>query len=73
LRAAGLSVSAFVRKGDAAHALIGEAEGWDADCVFVGTRDVHGFQHLLHGSVSSAVAARAQRSVEVVRAARGAA
>ncbi len=73
LRAAGLGVSAFAREGDAAHALIGEAEAWDADCVFVGTRDVHGFQHLLHGSVSAAVAARAQCSVEVIRAARVAA
>ena len=67
LRSAGMSVSEFVREGDPAHVLIAEAEGWDADSIFVGTRGLHGFQHLLHGSVASAVAARAQCSVEVAR------
>ena len=71
LRAAGLTVSEVSREGNPAHVLIKEAEEWGADSIFVGTRDVHGFRHLLHGSVSSAVAARAQCSVEVVRAARG--
>jgi nucleotide-binding universal stress UspA family protein len=73
LRAAGLSVTEHVRDGDPAHALVREAGEWDADSVFVGTRGVHGFQHLLHGSVSAAVAARARCSVEVVRASKGAA
>ena len=73
LRAAGLTTSQANREGDPAHVLIKEAEEWGADSIFVGTRDVHGFRHLLHGSVSSAVAARAQCSVEVVRAKRGAA
>lgn len=67
LRAAGLTTSEVSREGDAAHVLINEAEVWGADSIFVGTRDIHGFQHLLHGSVSSAVAAHAQCSVEVVR------
>ena len=73
LRAAGLTTSQANREGDPAHVLIKEAEEWGADSIFVGTRDVHGFRHLLRGSVSSAVAARAQCSVEVVRAKRGAA
>lgn len=73
LRAAGLTVSEVSREGNPAHVLIKEAEGWGADSIFVGTRDVHGFRHLLHGSVSSEVAASAQCSVEVVRPARGAA
>jgi nucleotide-binding universal stress UspA family protein len=73
LRAAGLTVSEVTREGDPAHVLIKEAEEWGADSIFVGTRDVHGFQHLLHGSVSSAVAARAQCSVEVARQTRSAA
>jgi nucleotide-binding universal stress UspA family protein len=73
LRAAGLTTSEVSRQGDPAHILIKEAEEWGADSIFVGTRGLHGFQHLLHGSVSSAVAARAQCSVEVARAARGAA
>ncbi len=72
LRAAGLSLSEAERPGDPAHVLIAEAEEWGADSIFVGTRDVHGFRHLLHGSVSSAVAARAQCSVEVVRPPQGA-
>jgi nucleotide-binding universal stress UspA family protein len=73
MRAAGLTVSEVSRNGDPAHVLIKEAEAWGADSIFVGTRDVHGFRHLLHGSVSSAVAARAQCSVEVARATKGAA
>ncbi|HEX6626069.1 MAG TPA: universal stress protein [Pyrinomonadaceae bacterium] len=73
LRAAGLTASEVDRDGDPAHVLIREAEEWGADSIFVGTRDLHGFQHLLHGSVSSAVAASAQCSVEVVRPSRGAA
>jgi nucleotide-binding universal stress UspA family protein len=59
LRAAGLRTSEAIREGDSAHVLIKEAEEWGADSIFVGTRDVHGFRHLLHGSVSAAVAARA--------------
>ena len=70
LRAAGLSVSESAREGGPAHVLIHEAEEWGADCIFVGTRGLHGFQHLLHGSVASAVDARAQCSVEVARAPR---
>ena len=68
LRQAGMSTSAMTREGDPTRALIEEADEWDADSVFVGTRDIHGFQHLLHGSVSSAVAAQAPCSVEVSRA-----
>ena len=67
LRAVGLTTTDVSREGDPAHVLIKEAEEWGADSIFVGTRDIHGFQHLLHGSVSSAVAARAECSVEVVR------
>ena len=73
LRAAGLIPSEIARNGEPAHALVEEAGEWDADSIFVGTRNLHGFQHLLHGSVSSAVAAHARCSVEVVRAARAAA
>ena len=68
LRASGLVASEVNREGDPATVLVHEAESWGADSIFVGTRNVHGFQHLLHGSVSAAVAARAHCSVEVVRA-----
>ncbi len=70
LRAAGLMASEVSRDGDPATVIVEEAENWNADSIFVGTRNVHGFQHLLHGSVSAAVAARAHCSVEVVRAGR---
>jgi nucleotide-binding universal stress UspA family protein len=68
LRKAGLTTSETGKDGDPAHVLMGEAEEWNADSIFVGTRDVHGFQHLLHGSISSAVAEKARCSVEVSRA-----
>jgi nucleotide-binding universal stress UspA family protein len=68
LQAAGLIASEVSHDGDPATVLVHEAESWGADSIFVGTRNVHGFQHLLHGSVSAAVAARAHCSVEVVRA-----
>jgi nucleotide-binding universal stress UspA family protein len=71
LRKAGLTTSEISKDGDPAHVLMREAEEWGADSIFVGTRDVHGFQHLLHGSVSSAVAEAARCSVEVSRAMSG--
>jgi nucleotide-binding universal stress UspA family protein len=67
LRAAGLTASEIITNNEPAQFLIEEAEKWAADSIFVGTRDIHGFPHLLHGSVSSAVAATARCSVEVVR------
>lgn len=70
LRAASLITSHRSVAGEPAHVLINEAKEWSADSIFVGTRNIHGIQHLLHGSISSAVAARAQCSVEVMRAPR---
>ncbi len=70
LRAAGLTTSETVKHGDPASVIINEAEQWGADSIFVGTKNLHGLQHLLRGSVASAVAAHAQCSVEVVRHAR---
>ena len=67
LRAAGLSTSNVIRKGKPGRVLLDEVEKWGADALFVGTRDIHGMQHLLYGSVSSALAAHAACSVEVVR------
>lgn len=46
--------------------LIAEAETWGADCIFVGSRGMGRIDRFLVGSVSSAVAARAHCSVEVV-------
>jgi nucleotide-binding universal stress UspA family protein len=67
LRRAGLQTSIFVKEEEPKALLLNEAEGWNADCVFVGARGVGRVERLLTGSVSSAVAARAHCSVEVVR------
>ena len=67
LHAARLTASHTFKSGSPAHVLLREAEEWNADSIFLGTNDVHGSQHLLHGSIAATVAARAQCSVEVVR------
>jgi len=67
LRSAGLDAAIMIRRGRPADQLVEEAETWNADCVFVGAKGTRGIQRLLLGSVSSAVAARAHCSVEVVR------
>jgi nucleotide-binding universal stress UspA family protein len=67
LRAAGLKATVELRAGNPKHTLVEEAEGWEADCVFIGAKGLRGVERLLMGSVSAAVAARAHCSVEVVR------
>ena len=71
LRQAGLTTSELSKDGEPAHVLMNEADEWGADTIFVGTRDIHGIQHFLRGSVSSAVAAEARCCVEVSRAMSG--
>ena len=68
LRRAGLSVESVLRYGDPKKVLVEEAKAVDADCIFVGARGHSRVQRLLLGSVSAAVSAKAQCSVEVVRA-----
>lgn len=67
LRDAGLHVDVLVRRGSPADQILEEANTWGADCIFLGARGSRGIDRLLLGSVSSAVAARAHCSVEVVR------
>jgi len=67
LGAAEPTVSHAIRWGDARHVILEEAKDWQADSIFVGARGLGRFKRLLLGSVSSAVAARAPCSVEVVR------
>ncbi|MDQ5846958.1 MAG: universal stress protein [Acidobacteriota bacterium] len=67
LRSAGLDAAVMIRRGNPSDQLLEEAESWGADCVFVGAKGMRGIERLLLGSVSSAVAARAHCSVEVVR------
>lgn len=67
LRESGLGVSIVVRYGDPKSLIAGEAKRVDADCIFVGARGLNRIESIFMGSVSSAIAARANCSVEVVR------
>jgi nucleotide-binding universal stress UspA family protein len=69
LRTAGLTASSVLREGHPQRALPEEIARWGADCVFVGSRGLGQVKRFLLGSVSAAVAVRAQCSVEVVRTA----
>jgi nucleotide-binding universal stress UspA family protein len=67
LSAASLKTGAVVKEEEPKRLLIAEAESWGADSIFVGARGLGRVERFLLGSVSSAVAARATCSVEVVR------
>ena len=63
-----LKVTKVLREGDPKRELPRIAEEWGADCIFVGSTGFSNrLEKLVLGSVSAAVAARAQCSVEVVR------
>jgi len=63
-----ITVSSLVESGDPRSVLIRHAEEFGADCIFTGaTGFSNRLERLVLGSVSSAVAARAHCSVEVVR------
>jgi nucleotide-binding universal stress UspA family protein len=72
LHAAGLVTSVVMKEEEPKQLLLSEAESWGADSIFVGARGVGRLERLLIGSVSSAIAARARCSVEVVRTPEGA-
>lgn len=63
----GLRVSIEIVRGHPKHAIIDEAEAWDADLVVVGSHGYRGLTKLWLGSVSQAVASHAKCSVEIVR------
>lgn len=68
LNVIGLKTSILTEKGDAKNILLAQARKWNADSIFVGTRDFkNGFERFRLGSVSTAVVTNAQCSVEVVR------
>jgi nucleotide-binding universal stress UspA family protein len=68
LRGASLNVSCLVKEGDAKKVLVDEAKRLGADCIFVGSTGFSNrLERFLLGSVSAAVANRAECSVEVVR------
>lgn len=64
----GLKTSVSMKKGFATKVLLAEARKWNADSIFVGTRDFSSaFERFRLGSVSTAVVAKADCSVEIVR------
>lgn len=63
----GLKVTSVILEGEARDALLREAKTSRAHCLFLGSRGLSGFRRLLLGSVSSAVAAHASCSVEIIR------
>ncbi|HEY2961083.1 MAG TPA: universal stress protein [Pyrinomonadaceae bacterium] len=66
-----LEISSALREGDPKQELCKAATDWGANCIFVGSAGFSNrFERFVLGSVSAAVAARAQCSVEVVRAPR---
>jgi nucleotide-binding universal stress UspA family protein len=67
LREVGLEAESVVLDGDPKRSLPEEAEQWGADCIFLGAKGYGKIARIVIGSVSSAVAARAKCSVEVVR------
>lgn len=67
LRAAGLLASSEVHEGAPVAVLLEEARRWGADCITLGARGHRFMERFLLGSVSAAVAARSDCSVEIVR------
>lgn len=64
----GLKTSVSMKKGYASRVLLSEARKWNADSIFVGTRDFNSaFERFSLGSVSTAVVTKAHCSVEIVR------
>jgi nucleotide-binding universal stress UspA family protein len=67
LKGAGLTVNKIFAAEDAREILVGEAEKWEADCVFVGAQGMGAIERALLGSVSTYVVTHAPCTVEVVR------
>lgn len=67
LRQAGYTANPVVEEGDAKTAIIGFAEKWHPDVIFVGSHGRRAFRRLTLGSVTDAVARHANCSVEIVR------
>lgn len=67
LRKKAASVSCEIESGDPKRILVDQAQLWGADTIFLGARGLGNLKRFLIGGVSTAVAARAHCSVEVVR------
>ena len=67
LNGTGLPLSFVILEGNPKQIIPSEADVWEADCIFVGSRGLNGIERIFLGSVSAAVTARSVCSVEVVR------
>ena len=67
LASAGLTVERRIEEGDPRRVLPHVAHEWGADCIFVGSHGHGRLRRIFLGSVASAVAARSECSVEIVR------
>jgi nucleotide-binding universal stress UspA family protein len=67
LAKSGLLAAYVVREGDPRREIIRAAEDWGATTIFVGARGLNTIDRFLLGSVSVAIAQRAECSVEIVR------
>jgi nucleotide-binding universal stress UspA family protein len=67
LKEAGYAAKPVVEEGDAKDSIIGFAERWKPDVIFVGSHGKRRFRRLTLGSVSEAVARHAPCSVQIVR------
>jgi nucleotide-binding universal stress UspA family protein len=67
LSAGSFNISSVIVERDPKQALLEEAEAWKADAIFLGTSGMGLIGRLALGSVSAAVAARANCTVEIVR------
>lgn len=67
MKEAGLIVSTLIKEEDPKDVLLDEAAEWGADCIFLGSRGLGLGERLFLGSVSSAIAARAHCSVEIIK------
>ena len=60
-------VTAAAPVGNPAHEILAEAKCIGADTIFIGSRGLTGFEHILLGSVAHNVAAHAEATVEIAR------
>ena len=67
LKHVGYAAKPVVEEGDAKDSIIGFAERWKPDVIFVGSHGRRRFRRLTLGSVSEAVARHATCSVQIVR------
>ncbi|MEO6098608.1 MAG: universal stress protein [Fibrobacteria bacterium] len=67
LSSQGVQAESSIQPGDPRHIILTEAAEFKADCIVMGRRGISGFERLLLGSVSGAVASHAACSVEIVR------